>query len=86
MRAFFHGVDAERQQTHKIERRVPHAVFNTAIHGGISGGSQTWCPFSELPGGIIFQLTLKDLGHPKPKIPVHCDNATMVGIANNTIK
>ncbi len=28
---FFHGVDAERQQTHKIERRVPHAVFNTAI-------------------------------------------------------
>ncbi len=36
--------------------------------------------------GMIFQLTLEDLGHPKPKIPVHCNNATAVGIANNTIK
>ncbi len=46
---FFHGVDAERQRTHKIERRIPHAVCNTAICGGVSGGSQTWHPFSELP-------------------------------------
>ena len=36
--------------------------------------------------GIIFQLTLEDLCHPQPKIPVHCDNATAVGIANNIIK
>ena len=36
--------------------------------------------------GMIFRLTLEDLGHPQPKIPVHCDNATAVGIANNTIK
>jgi hypothetical protein len=36
--------------------------------------------------GMIFKLTLEDLGHPQPKIPVHCDNATAVGIANNSIK
>jgi hypothetical protein len=36
--------------------------------------------------GIILKITLKDLGHPQPKIPVHCDNATAVGIATNTIK
>ncbi len=36
--------------------------------------------------GIIFWLTLEDLGHPQPKTPVHCDNATAIGIANNTIK
>jgi hypothetical protein len=35
--------------------------------------------------GIIFCLTLKELGHPQPKTPVHCDNATNVGIANNTV-
>ena len=29
---------------------------------------------------------LEDLGHPQPKTPVHCDNATAIGIANNTIK
>ncbi len=36
--------------------------------------------------GIILRTTLKDLGHPQPRIPVHCDNASAVGIANNTIK
>jgi hypothetical protein len=36
--------------------------------------------------GNIFQLTLTDMGHLQPKTPVHCDNATAVGIVNNTIK
>jgi hypothetical protein len=36
--------------------------------------------------GMIFQQTLKGLGHPQPKMPVHCDNATAVGIASNTVK
>jgi hypothetical protein len=26
------------------------------------------------------------MGHPQPKTPVHCNNATAVGIGNNTIK
>ena len=36
--------------------------------------------------GMIFRLTLEEMGHPQPKTPVHCDNATTVGIANNSIK
>jgi hypothetical protein len=36
--------------------------------------------------GMIFKSTLKDMGHPQPKIPIHCNNATAVGIVNNTIK
>ena len=36
--------------------------------------------------GIIFRLTLEELGHPQPRTPVHCDNATTAGIANNTMK
>jgi hypothetical protein len=35
---------------------------------------------------MIFRQTLKYLGHPQPKTPVHCDNATAVGIASNTDK
>ena len=35
---------------------------------------------------MIFKATLEDLGHPQPKIPAHCDNATALGIENNTIK
>jgi hypothetical protein len=36
--------------------------------------------------GMIFCLTLEELGHPQPKTPIHCNNATAVGIANNTVK
>jgi len=36
--------------------------------------------------GMIFKTDYEDLGHPQPKIPVHCDNATAIGIATNTIK
>ena len=42
--------------------------------------------FHNCQTGMIFRQTLKDLGHPQPKTPVHCDNATAVGIANNTVK
>ncbi len=36
--------------------------------------------------GIIFRLILSNTGHPQPQTPIHCENATVVGIANNTVK
>jgi hypothetical protein len=36
--------------------------------------------------GMIFCLTLDELGHPQPKTQVHCNNSTVVGIKNNTVK
>jgi hypothetical protein len=36
--------------------------------------------------GMIFGMTLEELGHPQPKTLVHCNNATAVDIANNTDK
>jgi hypothetical protein len=42
--------------------------------------------FRNCQDGVIFRLTLENLGHPQPRTPVHCDNATAVGIANNTVK
>ena len=42
--------------------------------------------FHNCQDGIIFRQTLEDLGHTQPQTPVHCDNATAVGIANNTVK
>jgi hypothetical protein len=42
--------------------------------------------FHNCQDGIIFRKTLADMGHPQQKTPVHCDNATAVGIANNSIK
>ena len=34
----------------------------------------------------VLRLTLAELGHPKPPMPIHIDNTTTVGIVNNTIK
>ncbi len=42
--------------------------------------------FRNCQDGIIFRLTLENMGHPQPRTPVHCDNATAVGISNNTVK
>jgi hypothetical protein len=42
--------------------------------------------FMNCQEGMIFKATLEDLGHPQSPIPVHRNNATAVGIPNNTIK
>jgi hypothetical protein len=36
--------------------------------------------------GMIFWMTLEELGHRQPKTQVHSNNATAVGISNNTLK
>eukprot|EP00804_Cyclotella_cryptica_P003418 CCRYP_018558-RA/>CCRYP_018558-RA protein AED:0.36 eAED:0.21 QI:0/0/0/1/1/0.83/6/0/1396 len=36
--------------------------------------------------GRILRLILQELGHPQPPTPIHCDNSTAAGIANNTVK
>ncbi len=42
--------------------------------------------FCNCQDGIMFWTTLHNLGHPQPRTPVHCDNATAIGIASNTVK
>jgi hypothetical protein len=34
----------------------------------------------------IIRLILEEMGHPQPPTPIHSDNSTAVGIANNTVK
>ena len=34
----------------------------------------------------IMALTLLEIDHPQPTIPIQCDNTTAVGIVNNTVK
>ncbi len=42
--------------------------------------------FHNCQAGIIFRSILEDMGHAQPKTPVHCDNATALSIANQTVK
>jgi hypothetical protein len=48
--------------------------------------AEFWALCHNCQDGIVFCQTLADMGHPQPKTPVHCDDATTVGIGNNTIK
>ena len=42
--------------------------------------------FFNIKEGRVLRLTLAEMGHPQPPTPIHCDNATAVGIANETAK
>ena len=42
--------------------------------------------FLNVKEGRVMRLTLAEMGHPQPSTPIHCNNATAVGIANDTVK
>ena len=42
--------------------------------------------FYNIQEGTILRLSLEELGHSQPPTPVHCDNITAVGTANDTVK
>jgi hypothetical protein len=42
--------------------------------------------FMNIKDGVILRLILAELGHKQPPTPVHCDNQTATGIANDTVK
>ena len=42
--------------------------------------------FMNAKEGRLIRLTLKELGHPQPPTPMHCDNAAAAGIANGSVK
>ena len=35
---------------------------------------------------LPYKVTLEEMGHRQPPTPVHCDNLTATGIANDTVK
>ena len=42
--------------------------------------------FLNIKEGRVLQVTLVEMGHPQPPTPIHCNNATTAGIANETVK
>eukprot|EP00957_Ditylum_brightwellii_P028790 2175125-Ditylum_brightwellii.AAC.1 len=64
---------------HTLCKIIKHVAASTAEAelGGV---------FLNAQQGVDIQRTLNNIGHPQPPTPLHCDNATIVGIANKTIK
>jgi hypothetical protein len=70
----------------KLTGEFLHVVLDFTICGCIRRGGQSWCAIPQWPRRHDFLFTQEDLRHLQPEIPVHCDNATAIRIANNTIK
>jgi hypothetical protein len=84
--AFFHGMEAKNGEL---------ICFIGAIHVSLTimgfdvlsaAEAKLGTLYHNCQTGIIFWLTLAEMGHLQPKTPVHCNNATAVGITNNSIK
>ena len=43
-------------------------------------------PSLNLKEGKILRIVLEEMGHRQPPTPVHCDNSTAAGIANDSVK
>jgi hypothetical protein len=83
---FLHGVDPKDGDQIKINGAFHLSVniLRFAVASMAEAGLGTL--YHNCQTGIVFSQTLKAMGHKQPKTPVHCDNATAVGIANNTVK
>ena len=42
--------------------------------------------FYNCKAAILMRLALEEMGHPQPPTPIHVDNSTAVGIANDSVK
>ena len=78
-----------------VPRKYEPIPFNGAIyvHSGILKFVVTSAAEEELGGlflntkeGKILRTILKELRYVQPPTPIHCDNLTEVGIANDTVK
>ncbi len=84
---FFYGMDAKGRGTHSFEwgiSRQHHNLTFLSLHQQLK---RSLVPFNTtVKRASFFQLTPANIGHLQQKKTVHCNNTTVVGIANNTIK
>ena len=81
-RNMLHRKSAQRQQTKQINSPISICKFVVTL----AAEAKLSALFYSIQEGTILQLALEELGYPQPPTPVHCNNITAVGIANNTVK
>ncbi len=86
MRPFFHGMVAQGQDPIKLNGAFFTLCTILRFVVALVAKAELGALFLNSKEGIIFWLTLEELSHPQLQTLVHCNNATTVGIANNTVK
>ncbi len=87
MQTLLYGMETQSHSANQIEWSIFHLVWNiTVCHCIRSRGRIGALILRNCKQATIFLLTLEEMGHPQLLTPVHCNNSTAVGIANNTVK
>ncbi len=84
-RTFLYRVVPQRWRPYQVEWRIFTLCKILCFVIAFAAEAKLGTLFLNCKEGMIFCLTHEELGHPQPKTPIHCKNATAVGIANNTI-
>jgi hypothetical protein len=83
---FFHGLETGCKKTNQVEQGILHPLHVLVICCCIRRRSRTQSPLPKLQTGNNLLTRTKKMGHPQPPTPINCNNSTVVGIANNTVK
>jgi hypothetical protein len=83
---FFLGSTPTDNQPIKINGAIYTLCGILKIVVASAAESELGALFMNIKDGIILRLILAELGHKQPPTPVHCDNKTATGIANDTVK
>jgi hypothetical protein len=86
MRPFFHGLDHKNGEPIKLNSAFYTLCAIICFIVASTAKAKLGALFLNCKEGMIFRMTLKELGQPQPKTKVHCNNTTNVGTANNTVK
>ena len=76
-------------QENLSQQMVPYKYVHTGIFKFVvasAAEAELGALFINCKEGTILRLALEELGHPQPATPIHCDNKTAAGIANDTVK
>ncbi len=86
MRSLLHGMESQSNKAHQIEWGIFYIVCNFKVRRRVRRRSQTRSIISQLQTSNNFLTHARRDGPPQQPTPIHCDNSTEVGIANNTVK
>ena len=83
----FPRIRATKRQVYCPERCNLCVLWNPQDRGSISTAeAELGALFLNCKEGKVLRLTLEEMDHLQPPTPVHCDNLTATGIANDAVK
>ena len=86
LRPLFLGWLPQNNQTIRLNGTIYTLCTVLKFVASSAAEAELGAPFLNIKEVRVLRLTLAEMVHPQPPTPIHCDNATSVGIANETVK